>query len=282
VLFLLARTCHAPRLFLRIGDRLAFTNGAIALSVAAGVIYAAFGGVTESLIPLYAVGVFLAFTLSQAGMVVHWWRRRTEAHRRKRVVVNGVGASLAAIVFVAAAVTKFSEGAWVAVLAIGLVIGLALRIRHHYDLVAEATALQPHSLGALRRPLGPATGDGSTTYSRAGHTEDRETEEATPRPSAFATTGTSGRSPAAFDRGRTAPRGRLADDQLHLVPAPSARRSHTHRASPRDRRPPLVASRLAQPDRATDTQIATRAAKGNRHDGAVHLPGRRALPSTRR
>jgi 4-hydroxybenzoate polyprenyltransferase len=76
VLFLLARDFQAPRLFLRIGDRLAFSNGIIALSAAAAAIFVAFGGNTAPLIPLYAVGVFLAFTLSQAGMVVHWWRRR--------------------------------------------------------------------------------------------------------------------------------------------------------------------------------------------------------------
>jgi amino acid transporter len=75
VLFLLARDWYAPRIFLRMGDRLAFSNGIILLAVAAAVIYVVFGGMTDPLIPLYAVGVFLAFTLSQAGMVVHWWRR---------------------------------------------------------------------------------------------------------------------------------------------------------------------------------------------------------------
>ena len=76
VLFLLARDFQAPRLFLRIGDRLAFSNGIIVLSLAAAIIFVAFGGTTAPLIPLYAVGVFLAFTLSQSGMVVHWWRLR--------------------------------------------------------------------------------------------------------------------------------------------------------------------------------------------------------------
>ncbi len=76
VLFLLARDYQAPRLFLRMGDRLAFSNGILLLSLAAAVIYLGFGGRTGPLIPLYAVGVFLAFTLSQAGMVVHWWRLR--------------------------------------------------------------------------------------------------------------------------------------------------------------------------------------------------------------
>ena len=82
VLFLLAREFHAPRLFLRMGDRLAFSNGIIVLSVAAASIYVRFGGKTDPLIPLYAVGVFLAFTLSQSGMVVHWWRLRDPHWRR--------------------------------------------------------------------------------------------------------------------------------------------------------------------------------------------------------
>ncbi|HMD52258.1 MAG TPA: APC family permease, partial [Solirubrobacteraceae bacterium] len=82
VLFLLARDMQAPRLFLRIGDRLAFSNGILLLSLAAGAIFVAFGGATGPLIPLYAVGVFLAFTLSQTGMVVHWWRLRGPNWRR--------------------------------------------------------------------------------------------------------------------------------------------------------------------------------------------------------
>ena len=145
VLFLLARSYHAPRLFLRVGDRLAFTNGIIVLSVIAAVIYVAFRGNTASLIPLYAVGVFLAFTLSQTGMVVHWWRHR-DAHWHRSLLFNALGATLSAIVFVTAAVTKFTEGAWVAVLAVGLFVWMALRIRRHYDLEAEATALHPKAV----------------------------------------------------------------------------------------------------------------------------------------
>jgi amino acid transporter len=145
VLFLLARSYHAPRLFLRIGDRLAFSNGIIVLSVIAAVIYVAFRGNIESLIPLYAVGVFLAFTLSQTGMVVHWWRHR-DAHWRRSLLFNALGATLSAIVFVTAAVTKFTEGAWVAVLAVGLFVWMALRVRRYYDLEAGATALHPEAV----------------------------------------------------------------------------------------------------------------------------------------
>jgi amino acid transporter len=145
VLFLLARTYHAPRLFLRLGDRLAFSNGILVLSAISVSIYIAFRGDTESLIPLYAVGVFLAFTMSQAGMVVHWWRHRDDRWRRS-LFFNAIGGLLSAIVFITAAITKFTEGAWVAVLAVGLFVLIALRIRRHYDLEAEATALHPEAM----------------------------------------------------------------------------------------------------------------------------------------
>jgi hypothetical protein len=142
LLSIMARNGHAPRLFLRLGDRLAFSNGTIALALAAAVLFVVFAGRTEALIPLYAVGVFVAFTFSQVGMVVHWWRLRDE-HWRKSMLLNGVGAALSAIVFVIAAVTKFSHGAWVALLLIALLALFAWRIRRHYDSVRRALALYP-------------------------------------------------------------------------------------------------------------------------------------------
>ncbi|HEX7744094.1 MAG TPA: APC family permease [Micromonosporaceae bacterium] len=145
LLFFLARDCHAPRNFLHMGDRLAFSNGIIALAVAAAALYVMFGGRTVSLIPLYAVGVFLAFTLSQAGMVVHWRRRRGEPRWRRKLVVNAAGAVLSGVVLVTAAVGKFAEGAWVVVIAVPVVVLLCLRIRRHYDTVARALALHPQA-----------------------------------------------------------------------------------------------------------------------------------------
>jgi amino acid transporter len=161
VLFLLARDRQAPRLFLRIGDRLSFSNGIIVLSVAAVVIYVAFDGQTESLIPLYAIGVFLAFTLSQAGMVVHWWRRREDPHWRKSLVFNATGSCLSAIVFITAAVTKFTDGGFVAVLTIGLFVAIAWRIRRHYDFAREATALHPHAIEVPKHKVMPDVRDGA-------------------------------------------------------------------------------------------------------------------------
>ncbi|MFJ1613840.1 APC family permease [Streptomyces sp. NPDC088251] len=154
VLFLLARDRHAPQIFLRLGDRLAFSNGIILLSIAAALVYVAFSGMTASLIPLYAVGVFLAFALSQAGMVVHWWRLR-DRHWRKSLFFNATGALLSAVVFLTAGITKFTEGAWVAVLAVGLFLVVTMRIRRHYESVGKALRLHPHAI-ELPTPTIPA------------------------------------------------------------------------------------------------------------------------------
>jgi amino acid transporter len=140
VLFFLARDDHAPRAFLRMGDRLAFSNGIIFLAGASALILVAFRGRTESLIPLYAVGVFLAFTLSQAGMVTRWWRMRG-VHWKKSMVVNATGALASAAVLVTAAVTKFVEGAWVVLILIPLLAFVLLRIKAHYMAVEQETSV---------------------------------------------------------------------------------------------------------------------------------------------
>jgi amino acid transporter len=160
LLYFMARNQHAPRIFLRMGDRLAFTNGIIVLAVAAAAVFVGFRGKTEALIPLYAVGVFLAVTLSQAGMVVHWWRQRDD-HWRRSLLVNGLGAVLSALVLVIAAVTKFTAGAWVVVVGIPVLIWLCLRVRAHYDKVGEALALQ--------KPTGRTAAKGGRTAPDNGH-----------------------------------------------------------------------------------------------------------------
>jgi uncharacterized membrane protein YhaH (DUF805 family) len=142
LLYFMARQEHAPRAFLRMGDRLAFSNGIVVLAVGAAAIYLGFRGNTESLIPLFAVGVFLAVTLSQAGMVVRWWRTR-ERRWRTNLALNGLGCVLSAVVLVVAAVTKFTEGAWVVVVGIPLVIWLCLRVRSYYARVGDAITLRP-------------------------------------------------------------------------------------------------------------------------------------------
>ncbi|MFJ8330215.1 APC family permease [Streptomyces sp. NPDC094437] len=145
VLSLLARDSYAPRVFMRLGDRLAYSNGIILLSVAAALVYVAFDGRTAALIPLYAVGVFLAFTLSQSGMVVHWWRLR-DRHWRKSLLFNALGGLLSSIVFLTAGISKFTEGAWVAIVAVGLFLLVTLRINHHYTAVRESLRLRPQTV----------------------------------------------------------------------------------------------------------------------------------------
>ena len=149
VMFLLARDRLAPERYLKMGDRLAFNNGIIVLSLAAALVFVSFGGNVATLIPLYAVGVFLAFTLSQAGMVVHWWRLRG-ARWRTSIWFNGVGCVMSAIVFLIAGITKFTQGAWVSLAIVAGFTAGALLIRRHYEHVHQAVALEPTASGRDR------------------------------------------------------------------------------------------------------------------------------------
>jgi amino acid transporter len=154
LLFFLGRDRYAPRLFTRLGDRLAYSNGILVLAVAAGILLAAFDGQTDRLINLYAIGVFLSFTLSQSGMVVRWWRRREPTWRRS-LAINLLGATLSAAVLIVVALTKFEEGAWVVVVLIPLVVWTATRIHLHYRRAGEAIALtppDPDAAQAIRPP----------------------------------------------------------------------------------------------------------------------------------
>jgi len=137
---LLARDRYAPRQFRTMGDRLVFSNGIVILAGAAALLIVIFHAETHALIPLYAVGVFISFTLSQAGMVRHWLAERGTGWRR-RLLVNGVGAAVTAAVTLVIAMTKFSHGAWIVVLLIPLMV-LAFRAVHrHYELVAAELSL---------------------------------------------------------------------------------------------------------------------------------------------
>jgi len=141
LLYFMARDGYVPRLFLRMGDRLAFTNGILVLAVPSAVIYAAFGGQTGPLIPLFAIGVFIAFTLAQSGMVAHWLRHRGKGWRGA-LATNLVGAVLSALVVVIAATTKFTEGAWVVVVLVPVIMLACERVHAHYESAREA--LTPH------------------------------------------------------------------------------------------------------------------------------------------
>ena len=146
LLYFMARDGYVPRLFLRMGDRLAFSNGILVLAVPAAVIYAAFGGETAPLIPLFAIGVFLAFTLAQSGMVAHWWRNR-ERGWRSALATNLLGAVLSGLVVLIAALTKLAEGAWVVVVLVPLIVLACGRVHAHYVSAREALTPRPGTQG---------------------------------------------------------------------------------------------------------------------------------------
>jgi amino acid transporter len=129
--FFLARDRFLPRLFKFRGDRLAFTAGIVLLVSLAVILLIIFHGNLDSLIPLYAVGVFTSFTLSQAGMVAHW-RKTREPGWQKSAVLNGIGMVATALVTLVIASTKFVHGAWLVVILIPLLIGLLYGIHTHY------------------------------------------------------------------------------------------------------------------------------------------------------
>jgi amino acid transporter len=137
---IVSRDRYLPRQFMNQGDRLAFSNGIVVLSVCAGVLLVIFGGDTHALIPLYMIGVFVSFTLSQFGMVIHW-RRLREPGWRTSAVVNGVGAVVTAIVLVIVASTKAAEGAWIIILLIPTLVVIFRTTRNHYDHVASQLSL---------------------------------------------------------------------------------------------------------------------------------------------
>lgn len=174
---LLARDRFVPRQFANRGDRLVFSNGIVLLSIFSAVLVIAFGGDTSRLIPLYAVGVFLSFTLSQSGMVVHWLRERRKlrgnapvadaaldneesrtyfvtddvtapANWKKSLAINAVGALATFVVLCVFVATKFIHGAWIVVVVIPLLVLLFRAIHKHYVMVAHQ--LSTEGLESLR------------------------------------------------------------------------------------------------------------------------------------
>jgi amino acid transporter len=137
---IIAKDGFLPRQLFNRGDRLVFSNGIIALSLAASALLVAFGGVTTALIPLYAVGVFTSFTLSQLGMVQHHRRERKRGWQQK-AVINAVGAVATGIVLVVVVVSKFTIGAWVPVVVIPMIMLVFRGVKRHYSLVAQSLAV---------------------------------------------------------------------------------------------------------------------------------------------
>jgi amino acid transporter len=138
---ILARDGFLPRQFTGLGDRLVFTNGIVFLAIATGVLIVIFGGNSHLLIPLFAIGAFMAFTLSQSGMVVHWFRERRQNWRLK-MTLNGLGAIATATTLIIITISKFREGAWITVLIIPIFVITFLRIHKHYQEVGKQLSLR--------------------------------------------------------------------------------------------------------------------------------------------
>jgi len=148
-----AQNGFLPHSFGYRGRRLVYTEGILVLAVLAGVLLTLFGGVTDRLIPLFAIGAFLAFTLSQAGMVGHWKRLGGPGAGRS-MVVNGLGAVATGITAVVVLVAKFTAGAWVSALLIAFMVVAMLWVQRHYkDVAAEVSDSLPLQLDSLGPPL---------------------------------------------------------------------------------------------------------------------------------
>ncbi len=148
---ILARDGFLPHQFSARGGRLAFTTGIVVLTLLSTSLMVIFHGNTVALINLYAVGVFTAFTLSQTGMVVHWWRQRNAAggHWRQSMAINFVGAIATGIVAIVITLTKFVHGAWIVVVLVPLFVLLFKGISRHYASARRQIADLP--VGDLRR-----------------------------------------------------------------------------------------------------------------------------------
>jgi amino acid transporter len=125
-----------PHMFRSRGDRLVYSNGIVVLAILSGLLIVVFHGNTNNLIPLYAIGVFTGFTLSQAGLVVRWRRTQPRGWTR-RALVNGIGAVTTAAALVVFGVTKFTEGAWIVLLMIPLMMLWFRQVHRHYEEVAR-------------------------------------------------------------------------------------------------------------------------------------------------
>ena len=139
---IIARDGFLPRQFMNQGDRLVFSNGVVFLALAAGGLLIAFGGITTALIPLYAVGVFTSFTISQSGMVKRHLNLK-EPGWRKGIAINGLGATATGTVLLIVSITKFTGGAWLPIVVIPAIILLFTAIRRHYDRVSAALVILP-------------------------------------------------------------------------------------------------------------------------------------------
>jgi amino acid transporter len=149
---ILAHDGYLPRQFKNLGDRLVFTNGIIFLGIVSALLVALYNADTHGLIPLYAVGVFLSFTLAQAGMVIYHQRKKEPGWRQGQWI-NGFGAVVTGAATLILAIEKFTEGAWIVIAAIPFIMMLFNTVRGHYDSVARQLALPLDQKGHEPRPI---------------------------------------------------------------------------------------------------------------------------------
>ncbi|HVZ66288.1 MAG TPA: APC family permease [Lacunisphaera sp.] len=155
-----------PTRFANLSDRFVTQNGIVLMGIAAAAMMWLTTGSVDALVVLYAINVFITFTLSQLGMVVHWWRERVrERNWRRKLAINGFGLALTTFILVALTVLKFTEGAWVTLVVTGSLIALAVAVRHHYRGVAaqlgRLDALLVPAAAAVTVPLPPSAPDPS-------------------------------------------------------------------------------------------------------------------------
>ena len=137
----IAEDGYLPTSFANRGRRLVYSEGICVLAIITAALLIFFGGITDRLIPLFAVGAFLAFTMSQAGMVAHW-RRTGGKGARRSMGLNGLGAIATGLTVIVVIVAKFAEGAWITVIAIPCLLALMYRVRRHYDRVKREIATE--------------------------------------------------------------------------------------------------------------------------------------------
>lgn len=149
---IIAEDGYLPRFFAIRGRRLVYTEGILVLAILSALILTAFGGVTDRLIPLFAIGAFLAFTLSQAGMVMHW--RRTGGPRSKLyMAINGTGALATGLTVLVVLAAKFLEGAWITVVMVPLLIVLMRAVHRYYEFVKAQTRIDGLTLAPREPPF---------------------------------------------------------------------------------------------------------------------------------
>ena len=144
---------YLPHVFIIRGRRLLYSHGIVALVGFTALLLIAFGGVTDRLIPLFAIGAFLAFTLSQAGMVMHW-KRQGGAGSLRRMIINGVGAFATGLTLIVVLIAKFTEGAWITAILIPVLIITMSLVKRHYSRVRKEIAVDcPMRIDNLTQPL---------------------------------------------------------------------------------------------------------------------------------